>query len=327
MTRSFSQDHQLDLAGIGLVVLGIIIFFGVISPNPNDGAITGGIVKLLGQLFGYGRYVWPIPCVVVGGWLILRHFRDEPPILEYHRLIGWGLLFLVLMTTLQFMELLQKPVPSLTALGKISTDAWQVYGRGGGWVGDKLYMLIESTIGDYATPAVLVGWWIIAVMLALSITLSELTSYARSIGQFFSRAHGGYQDRRQQAMAAATLAAAANPPLTVETPGKAPAPALASGGRKGIPATTEQAQPALALAGAPAATPSARGLFSRANSSPAAPANAVPVNTAAISTTNGASARPVAESVAATSTTDKPAGRVGLFGGRSRRATAARTNG
>ena len=310
--RNFSQDHQLDIVGIALVLFGIVMFFGVISSNPNEGAITGGIVKLLSQLSGYGRYVWPIPCIAAGGWLILRHFRDEPPILEHHRLIGWIMLLLALMTTLQFAELLQKPVPTMAALAKISTEAWEKYGRGGGWIGDKLYMLIETMIGDAPTAVVLVGWWIVSVMLAFSITLAELTSYALSIVNWFSRARGGYVERRQQAMAAATLVTEATPTQVVgKTTVKAPALAAVNGGRKpaeiaantvgSVPLATPIATPAAASAAPIGST--ARGLFSRTPSQPVPVAEAVAIGSAA------------GQGVANVAT--PPPARSGFFGGRS----------
>ncbi len=333
--RAFSQDHQLDLLGIGLVILGAVIFFGLLSPG--DGSITGAVVKLLGQLFGYGRIIWPIPCLAIGGWLIVRHFGDEPPVLEYMRLIGWIVMYVGFVTTLQWLELLQKPVPTLAALGRISSLA-ALQLRGGGWLGDKIYMLLTTALGDYATPVLLVGWWIIAIMLAFSITLAEITSYAKSIAHFFGRARNGYVERKTQAATAAALAAESaqkQPPLTVEAPAataNTPTPALADGGRQGglfklgLPATTKAPPPTTAvptatplplavgaapitteavpgsLTAAPAPKPSpVRGLFSRGSSTPA-PATA--------SAATGTATATAAPSVA------PPAARPGLFGAR-----------
>lgn len=321
--RAFSQDHQLDLLGIGLVVLGGIIFFGLLSPN--DGSITGAVVKLLGQLFGYGRIIWPLPCVLIGGWLIVRHFGDEPPVVEYHRLIGWLVMFLALVTTLQWFELLQKPVPTLTALAKVSAVLAGKL-QGGGWLGDKFYMLLVSTIGDYGTPVLLVGWWIIAIMLAFSITLAEITSYAKSITHFFGRARNGYMERKAQAAAAAALAAEAaqSQPVAVEAP--ANAPALASGGRRigplKLPATTQAPPPATATP-VPVATaaPIAIGAAPLVTAkTEAVPATAAPAEKP--SPVRGLFSRGSSTSAAGTAVAEAPpvaasTSRPNLFGGRS----------
>ncbi|MHB8627225.1 MAG: FtsK/SpoIIIE family DNA translocase [Aggregatilineales bacterium] len=289
--RAFSQDHQLDIFGIGMVFLGLVIFFGVLSPN--DGTITSGIVALISQLFGDIKYVCWVPCTVVGGWLILRHFRDEPPILQYHRMVGWLFVFLALVATTQLVELLARHVPRLSDLATLSSQL-SLASHGGGWLGDKLYMLMESTLGDYGTIVIVVAVWIISLMLALNLTLMHITGFLQSIAHWFGRAGRGYAESQAQARAAAALRAQAKQaPMAVAAPAAAMPLPLAA------PATAA----ALSAGGTASAPPakSARGLFSRGSAAPPPP----PPNTAPVE----AGAAPVATPTSA-------ANPGGLFGSR-----------
>ncbi len=247
--RGLSLDQKLDLVGYGLIILGVLIFFGIVQPS--EGSVTKGLADLLGQLFGTGRIVLPIPCLAIGLWLFVRHFNENPLVIKAHRATGWILMYLTFVTTLHFIELLQRPVPNMSALVKMS-DAVAKANLGGGWVGGELYKLLMQVGGDYGTPVLLVGFWMIAAMLAFSITLAEIAIYVKSVFRWFGRARGSYAERRRvagEARAAALAAkAAANPPLTIEKPapagaieaGAAPAAAaLASPARKpGIPERT-----------------------------------------------------------------------------------------
>jgi len=246
--RGLSLDQKLDLVGYGLIILGVLIFFGIVQPS--EGSITKGLADLLGQLFGAGRIVLPVPCLAIGLWLFVRHFNENPLIIKAHRAAGWILMYLTFVTTLHFIELLQRPVPNMAALIKMS-DAVAKARLGGGWVGGELYKLLMQVGGDYGTPVLLVGFWLVAAMLAFSITLAEVAIYIRSVIRWFARVRMSYTDRRRvaaEARAAALAAkAAANPPLTIEKPapagaieaGAAPAAALASPLRKpGIPERT-----------------------------------------------------------------------------------------
>ena len=57
------------------------------------------MIRLLGQLLGWGVYVLPIGLIVFGLWLILRKIERIPP-LSLERAVGSGLLFLWLLTVM-----------------------------------------------------------------------------------------------------------------------------------------------------------------------------------------------------------------------------------
>ncbi len=201
--RTWSRDQQIDVIGIGIILFGLMLFFGVISPgNPGETEpfLTGPIVRILGQFVGYGRYFLFLPCWYVGGIFVFRHFGDKPLEVQYSRIVGWVLALFVLLTTLQQIEMFQPPVPTIEILARNSAAAASAM-RGGGLIGDKIYILLTTAVGDGATFAIVLAWWVIAVMLALEITLSEITGYAKSVGRWVLGVQSGFQSSAQRARA------------------------------------------------------------------------------------------------------------------------------
>ncbi len=201
--HAWDRNRQLDVIGVGFVIFGLIVFFGVIAPGDpkgQDAFITSVIVRILGQFFGYGRYVMFLPALVMGGWLIYRHFGEEQRVFQVTRVIGWIAVFFALVTTFQLVELLNPAVPSLDILAKRSSLLATEL-RGGGIVGDRLYMLLMRAMGDYPTFVVVIGWWLIALMLAFEVTFAEITTYVQSVGSILAGIGAGYGNSRQRAIA------------------------------------------------------------------------------------------------------------------------------
>jgi S-DNA-T family DNA segregation ATPase FtsK/SpoIIIE len=180
-----SLDQKLDMIGYAMIVAGIIMLFGVLQPD--EGTFTKALVDILGALFGYGRFLIPLPALAVGGWLLVRHFKENP-LLEFDvlQLLGSVMLFLTLVTGLHFLELLQKPVlnwEELVIVSNMAVDAMQ----GGGWVGDRLYMILIRLSGEWGVPVLILAALIVSSMLTFEITLAEISIYIKSIFQFFGR--------------------------------------------------------------------------------------------------------------------------------------------
>jgi DNA segregation ATPase FtsK/SpoIIIE-like protein len=195
--RTFTRDQQLDVIGIALMIVGGIIFFGLLTPADPTGQnafVTEIVVRVLGQLFGYGRYVLFIPCLIGGWWLLVRHFGDHPPVLDLSKTIGWVLVFITLVTTFHFAQMMWPPIPTLDLLAKESNIAASAM-LGGGIVGHTLYMLMMRLAGDYATFVMLIGAWIISLLIAFEITLAEITDYARSVQLWFAGVRTGFREQ------------------------------------------------------------------------------------------------------------------------------------
>jgi DNA segregation ATPase FtsK/SpoIIIE-like protein len=263
--QGLSLDQKLDLAGFALIGLGILGFFAAWQP---EGEITKGLGNFLGGLFGDARKVMCIPPLAVGLWLFIQRFNENPLVIKIHRVVGYILLLFALVTTWHFAVMLQKTivlvpgVPDSVNMAMLvkASDTVARAQQGGGWLGGELYKLLMQAFGlsgDYATPIVLVGVWLIAFMLSFSITVGEVAIYVRSVFRWFARIRNSYVESRRAAQAAKAAAA----PLTIEKPappvigaGAAPAAAaLAAPLRKtaGIPERTGTSVPEPEQAGAP----------------------------------------------------------------------------
>ncbi len=286
--QGLSLDQKLDLVGIALIITGGLIFFAVV-PQTSEGSITRVIANILRGAFGEwpARVLW-IPPLGAGLWLYIQRFNENPLIIKSHRLIGYGLLLLTLATTAHFLELLQKPVVTMAQLVKVSDAAAKAM-HGGGWVGGELYKLLMNIAGEWGTPVLLIGSWVIALMLAFSITLSEVAIYVKSVVRWFARVRNSYVEHRR---AAAQAKAAATPPLTIEKP--APAGAISAGA---TPAAATLASPTKAPG-----IPERTGVQEPASSPRLAPAGSKPENKAASA---GERAKPFGQPPATTAVVDE----------------------
>ena len=193
--HGLSLDQKLDLVGYALMFAALVIFFGLIQPD--EGTFTKAIVDVLGGFFGYARFAIPIPLLVVGGWLLIRHFKENPFIeLDMLRIVGLALLFLTFVTTLHFFEMLEKVVDTWDELAQVSAAAVDLQ-RGGGWVGDRLYYILIRVTGEWGIAAVLIAMWVIAIMLAFEITLAEISTYLKSVFGWFGHRRAAFIEGRQ----------------------------------------------------------------------------------------------------------------------------------
>lgn len=193
--EGLSLDQKLDLAGWAFLIAGAVIFFGVIQPG--DGTVTDSLARVAGGLFGYARYIVPAVLVALGGWLLVRRFRENP-FLEFdiRQLTGAVILFLTLVTTLHALELLQKEVDTWEQLDQVSNSAVDLM-QGGGWVGSFLYLILIRVANEFGLWAVLGGLWIVSVMLTFEITTAEISTYTKSVVGGISRRFRGVADRRR----------------------------------------------------------------------------------------------------------------------------------
>ncbi|MCC6976153.1 MAG: DNA translocase FtsK 4TM domain-containing protein [Anaerolineae bacterium] len=193
--QGLSLDQKLDIAGWALLITGAVIFFGTVQPG--EGTITDTLVRVAGGLFGYARYIVPAVLVALGGWLLVRRFRENP-FLEFdiRQLTGAVILFLTLVTTLHALELLQKEVDTWEQLDQVSNSAVDVM-QGGGWVGSFLYLILIRVANEFGLWAVLGGFWIVSVMLTFEITTAEISTYTKSVVGGINRRFRGIADRRR----------------------------------------------------------------------------------------------------------------------------------
>ena len=162
-------DQKLDIAGILLVLSGILITLAFLSPT--NSAITGPILNLLGQLFGLGRYLAPVGIIALGGWIIARHFGDKLPRIAPERVLGFVLLYVVALVSLHF----------FFALTPDELYALAEQGKGGGYIGAGILKTLLDSLGTGGAIVAVVAWWIIAIILAVGLSAQQILSAIQAI--------------------------------------------------------------------------------------------------------------------------------------------------
>jgi S-DNA-T family DNA segregation ATPase FtsK/SpoIIIE len=157
-----SLDRKLDIAGIILVLVGLLSLLSLFSADQSD--FLKAWLNLLAQVAGWGMYGLPLGLIVIGGWIVLRTFGDKLPRVEFERLAGICLLYLALLTSLHFYAAPANELiwPTMRA------------GEGGGLVGAILLSALFTALGQTGTFVVLAAWWVVAIVFTLGLSVPEM---------------------------------------------------------------------------------------------------------------------------------------------------------
>src|SRR5688572_1482658 len=119
--QTLTPERKLDVVGAIMAVVGMVILLVLFSAQRSE--LTGNIIRVLGQILGWGIYVLPIALIGMGLWLILRRIEKLPP-LSLERATGFLLFFLWLLT------MMHSIIASPEMAGQAAID-----GAGGGYIG------------------------------------------------------------------------------------------------------------------------------------------------------------------------------------------------
>ena len=155
--KDLSPERKLDILGISLTVLGLLLLISFITSQ--EGNITGAIVVLLYRIAGFGAFLFPLVCLVIGVWLIFRN-EDRLPMISTGKLVGVILLFFNLLTWIHL----------LTGGGWDLAQA----GGGGGYIGALFENLIVRAVGQMGAFVILIGWLLMAVALTVDTAIPDL---------------------------------------------------------------------------------------------------------------------------------------------------------
>lgn len=165
-----SLDQKLDIVGVVLILIGLLLIFGFLSFNNSE--FVAPILKLLGQLFGLGRYLVPVGLILLGVWIVMRHFGDKLPRIAPERVMGWAMVYIVALVSLHFFV-------AQTVEDAYTQAAAQ---QGGGYVGAVALDVLLRLIGSAGAIVAVIAFWIIGLILALGITTQQLMTLAQWIG-------------------------------------------------------------------------------------------------------------------------------------------------
>jgi S-DNA-T family DNA segregation ATPase FtsK/SpoIIIE len=152
-----TRDQKLDVMGVLLALTGILLLLALFSPNQS--IIVSTIVEYLYYLFGIGRFVVAIACLLVGAWIILRHFNENLPDLAPEQFLGAILLFVGLITSLSTFT--ETPV--------------------GGIVGKYFSSTIIEGLGLLGAFIVLIAWLSVGAILTLRTSTKKIVGMLENI--------------------------------------------------------------------------------------------------------------------------------------------------
>jgi DNA segregation ATPase FtsK/SpoIIIE-like protein len=202
-----SLDNKLDILGVVLLLGSLALFFS--SMSATKGQLTEAINTFLAQLLGWGAIAVPFTMFAAGLWLIIRHFGDQAPVIQPTRIIGLAIVYIGMLVLFQygesFNDLYRGIDPSNLTELQLQLEISYTLGRGGGWLGAQLYLLLVTNITEYGMVVSVIGMIFIGAMLLLRISAAEIAVFFISIGRSFFAAR---QRRVQARQAAARLAAA-----------------------------------------------------------------------------------------------------------------------
>jgi S-DNA-T family DNA segregation ATPase FtsK/SpoIIIE len=184
-----SQERRLDIIGALLAAAGLLILLTLLAASRS--ALSGGLIRLLGQLVGWGVYVLPVGLLIFGVWLILRKI-ERIPVLSLERAVGSLLLFVWLLTVID--TILPAPAIAQVSAGEVA---------GGGVIGGLVGRLLFVSFGPPGLVIALTIWILIALTMVLDATLQDLLRWT---GQHGAKLQTALRKAAHVPDAAATLA-------------------------------------------------------------------------------------------------------------------------
>ncbi|MDH5507434.1 MAG: DNA translocase FtsK 4TM domain-containing protein, partial [Anaerolineae bacterium] len=162
-------DRKLDLIGVVLALVGLLTFLGLLSGG--RGSLTSFWISFLSKSFGWAVYIFPLALMAIGLWLVLRNFERAPK-LAVERFFGLALLYLDFLAVL---HLLAFPASAEASYAVAAA------GRGGGYLGAAITVLLGNGLGPWGLAITLVGLTLIALALTLDVSVLDLFGWVRPV--------------------------------------------------------------------------------------------------------------------------------------------------
>jgi S-DNA-T family DNA segregation ATPase FtsK/SpoIIIE len=225
--ESLSIDRRLDVIGVVLALVGLLTLLSLISAE--NSALTGGLIRFLGQIFGWGVYILPVGLIAIGLWLVLRNI-ERVPTFSIERVTGVVLLYFWLLTAMH----------AFIAVPELAEQA-ALDGVGGGYFGSLFQRLLWPNLGAGGAIVAMLAWFLIGLALTLDVPILELFKW---VGPLANRVRQGFERAIKNSSSTEDgIDVQANgytplqrPPVPVRVP-------QAGEAQVGMPTTTSSAQP------------------------------------------------------------------------------------
>lgn len=166
-----STERNVDIAGIILIVIGLLTLLNLMTSLSGD--LTKVWAGFLHRWIGWGAYALPLVLLLIGAWFLLSKM-DRFPGVSSERIIGIILIFFNLITLFQLLD---------ASFGSLSTPP------GGGILGGAIYRSLESGLGKAGTVIVLIAWLLVALVLLIDLSMSDLVSW---LAEKFKHSHSKF---------------------------------------------------------------------------------------------------------------------------------------
>jgi DNA segregation ATPase FtsK/SpoIIIE, S-DNA-T family len=181
--EALSPERKLDIVGAVMSVVGLLTLLILFSAQRS--ALTGNMVHLLGQIFGWGIYILPIGFIVMGLWLILRRIEKLPP-LTLERGTGILLFFFWLLAMMHAIAI------PLELAGQAALDGW-----GGGYFGSFFQRILFNSLGTGGAVVALMAWLLITLTMIFDISVQDLFRWT-NVKPLIARAREQFAKRKRQ---------------------------------------------------------------------------------------------------------------------------------
>jgi DNA segregation ATPase FtsK/SpoIIIE-like protein len=225
-TEGLSLDNKLDIIGVFLVFGGGILILSALS---GQQALISGLHNFLGQLLGWGAIAVPITLILVGGWLIKRHFGEEAPTVDPVRIAGLALGALALLTLFQYIDSLSYTNVTADSLRPYLTSEVLSNQANGGFVGAEIYYGLYQILGEVGGFVLVLFVMVVSLMLITRRSAAEMAQLSMSVGR---TARSRLQQRaavRRARELAARVAVTNQPQISVSQPAVPSLPAGVAG--------------------------------------------------------------------------------------------------
>ena len=242
-----TRGQQVDILAAVLALAGVAL--GLLLLSSSNSAPAKWLVTGLAQLVGWGKYLIPLALLGVAALLVARHFSDvQPPVLA-ERAGGAVLLFLGLLAVSHYVQFADA----------VESRTLAAAGSAGGYVGAWLAKFLVDRVGQIGSAVVLAGWLLVAAFMVSGATAAQVLQRMRAV-----RALGEKRGDRSAALTAPDPELPA-PPLQLPLPTVPDASAETATKRRvrptaakpadALPATAQDAAPAVPAARKPGRKP------------------------------------------------------------------------
>ena len=187
-------QSQRQLIGLGVLLISIVTFLGLVGVS--TGAVLGWWIRAMQQIFGWVAYPLSLVMAFAGLRLMWQYLYDRLP-LPAATVVALEVLVLVI--------LIASHAPLVIRLGVDESAAAAQQGRGGGYVGWALAVLLMEGLGPVVGSLVLLGLLMVALFLLLSLSWEDVTDWVRRQARMVVAAYGRWRATRQGTPVVPTL--------------------------------------------------------------------------------------------------------------------------